>query len=121
MKSKQIIFLKAMLEEPTITSACKQAGITRKTAYAYMNDEEFKNELNKRRNECIDDTVRYFQSKLALCNKTLINIIENKKTSDQVKINAVNSVYMNCKAMTDSYQILNRIAELENRLKGQEK
>lgn len=113
MNSKQTAFLKAMLEESTITKAAAAAGINRKTAYRYLQSPDFQQELNRRRSEAISDTVRYLQGKLALCNETLIAIIENPDTGNQIKINACNSVYANCKAMTETAEIIARLEQIE--------
>ena len=120
MNAKQTAFLKAMLEESTITKASEKAGITRKTAYRYLADKEFSNELNQRRAECINDTVRYLQGKLALCGETLVKIIENPKIGAQVKINAVNAVYANCKSMTETAEILTRLESIETQIESGE-
>lgn len=113
MTGKQMQFLKTMLEESTISKAAQKAGITRKTAYNYLKGEEFQKELNYRRSECIKDTVRYLQGKLSLCNETLVAIVENPNTSDQIKINAINAIYTNCKSMTETAEIMTRLEQVE--------
>lgn len=120
MNTKQIAFLKAMLEESTISKACRRARINRTTGYKYLQDEEFKRELTRRRAECISDTVRYLQGKLTFCSETLVNIIENPKTSDQVKINAINAIYANCKAMTETSEIITRLEQIEESIEAGE-
>lgn len=120
MKGKQAAFMKALLEESTIRKAASKAGIAPATAYKYLKDPDFKKELDSKRNECITDTVRYLQSKLTLCSETLIKIIENPETSSQIKINAINAVYANCKAMTETGEIITRIEELEQIIEGGE-
>ena len=105
MTQKQIAFLQAMLEESTVLKASERAGISRSTAYKYLADEEFSKELNKRRNEAITDTVRYLQGKLGLCSEELIKIIEDEFSAPQVKINAINAVFTNCKALTDTGEV----------------
>ena len=114
MTGKETEFLKAMLEESTITKASKKAGISRKTAYSYLEKEEFKEELNRRRVESIEDTVRYLQGKLSLFNETLISIIENPRTADQVKINAMTLAYSICTRMTETLDITNRLQAIED-------
>lgn len=44
LRAKELDFLKAMLEESTITKASEKANISRKTAYSYLQKEEFKRE-----------------------------------------------------------------------------
>lgn len=120
MTGKQTQFLKAMLEESTISKAAERAGITRKTAYNYLRNKDFQKELNQRRGECINDTVRYLQGKLSLCNETLVSIIENPDTSDQIKINAINAIYTNCKSMTETAEIITRLEQVEELIESGE-
>lgn len=119
MTGKQMAFLKAMLEEPTITKAAEKAKIGRNTAYKYLKNPEFQKELNRRRSECINDAVRYLQGKLPLCSETLVKIIENPKTSDQVKVNAVNALCANCKAMTETADVIARLEQIEQSISEQ--
>lgn len=116
MKAKEMEFLKAMLEESTISKASEKARISRKTAYSYLQKEEFKRELNKRRMESIEDSVRYLQGKLSLFNETLISIIENPNTKDQIKVNAMTLAYSVCTKMTETLDITNRLEAIENSL-----
>ena len=115
MNAKQIKLLTALLDESTISKAAEKAGITRATAYKYLQDKAFQIELNRRRSECVGDAVRYLQSKLALCNETLVKIIKSDDTSDQVKINAINAIYTNVKGMIETADVLERLDELERK------
>lgn len=120
MTNKQIAFLKAMLEESTITKAAERAGITRNTAYKFLADKTFSEELKKRRTECINDTVRYLQGKLSMCSETLVEIIENPDTNAQIKINAVNAIYATCKSMTETAEIITRLDQIEKLIESSE-
>lgn len=120
MTAKQTAFLKAMLEESTISKAVKAAGISRDTAYKYLKDPSFKAELDKRRSECLNDTVRFLQTKLTLCSEQLISIIEKEDTSDQVKINAINTVFANFKAMAETADIVTRLEQIEKLIEAGE-
>lgn len=51
---KQHKFLTAMLEEQSIDAAAKTARITRATAYKYLDDDEFRKELQAARRTIID-------------------------------------------------------------------
>jgi len=113
MSTKQMRLLEALLTEPTITRAAEKACIDRKTAYKYLRNEEFKAELDRRRSECISDTVRYLQGNLSLCNETLIKIIKNPKTAPQIKINAINTVYQNCRGLTELVELSTLLEEME--------
>lgn len=116
MTAKQTAFLKAMLEESTVSKAAQKAGIARDTAYRYLKNPAFMAELTRKRSECINDAVRFLQGKLTFCSETLVQIIENPKTADQVKINAINAIFMNCKALTETAEILERLQQIETNL-----
>lgn len=120
MTGKQAKFLKSMLEESTISKAAEKAGITRKTAYNYLKNKDFKKELNRRRGELVNDAVRYLQGKLSLCNETLVSMIENPDTSNQIKINAINAIYTNCKSMTETAEIITRLEQVEEIIESRE-
>lgn len=115
--TKKERFMLAMLENPTVTKAIQSAGISRTMAYKYLKDEDFKQELERRRNEAVSDAVNYLQSNLTRCAEVLIDIVNNQRVPPQVRINAVNSVFTNAKAMTESVDFLLRVVELEKRTK----
>ena len=50
----------------------------------------------------------------------LMDIIKDPKTSPQVKINAINSIFSNCNKLTETNDILVKIADIEQRLIEQE-
>lgn len=54
LNPKQQRFLVALLEERTIEAAIKRVGISPKTAYRYMDDLEFKQELQRARRKVVD-------------------------------------------------------------------
>ena len=117
MTSKQIKFLTALLEESTISKAAVKAQISRKTAYKYLRDKEFQDALNQAKDSYINDAVRYLQSKLSMCNEVLMEIIENPNTKDQIRINAINTVYTNCRNMTEANDILSRLGQIEDSMR----
>ena len=113
MNKKQEKFLQALLIESTITSAAKKAGISHSTAYRFLKDAEFKKELNKAKSECITDTIRYLQGNLTACSEALIKIVKNPATADQVRINAINTVFQNCKSLIETCEVEERMLKLE--------
>lgn len=113
MNNRKNKFLVALLEESSITKAAEKAGISRPTAYKFLKDPDFQAELSERKSETIDGCIRYLQGKLALCNETLISIIEDPTTAPQVKINAINSVFATVKSMTETAELLEMSEKVE--------
>lgn len=120
MNQKQMSFLQALLTQPNISAAAKKAGISRSTAYKYLNNEEFKAELRKSQDECISDTVRFLQGKLAICSARLAKIAVDPATPSQVAINACNAIFTACKNLTETNEIMVRLQQLEELLKSAE-
>lgn len=120
MNKKQMNFLQALLTEPTVTAAIKTAGISRSTAYRYLEDADFKRELQKAKGECISDTIRYLQGRYTRCAQHLVRIIEKQDTPDQVRINAINTVFQNCKNLIDACEIEERMRQIEELLQEKE-
>lgn len=120
LEDKYIKFIDTYLSSKSITETCKKLDITRSTAYRYLKEENVKAEIDKRRGELINDTTLYLQDSLQECSKILMDIIKDPKTSPQVKINAINSIFNNCNKLTETNDILTKIASIEERLAEQE-
>lgn len=116
MNAKQAKLLQEMLEQPTITAAANAAGISRNTAMKYLKEPEFQEELNKARSECLKETVTFLQGNLKHCSNRLMKIIKDPETSPQVAINAINSVFSNCRGLTETYEIIERMEKIEEAL-----
>lgn len=121
LTDKQVKFIDAYLSSKSVTEACNKLKISRSNAYKqYLNDPIVKAEISKRRSELLSDTTLYLQDKLTECSKTLIEIIKDKKTPPQVKVNAINSIFTNFNKLAETTDIMAKLTELENRLAEQE-
>ena len=63
---------------------------------------------------------KYLQDKLKECSQALMDIVRSTTASPQVKINAINSIFSNCNKLTETNDILTKLAEIEERLAEQE-
>lgn len=120
LEDKYIKFIDAYLSSKNLTETCKKLKITRSTAYRYLREDKVKAEIDKRRGELINDTTLYLQDSLQECSKQLMDIVKDPNTSPQVKINAINSIFNNCNKLTETNDILTKIASIEERLAEQE-
>ena len=120
LEDKYIKFIDTYLNSKSITETCKKLNITRSTAYRYLKEENVKAEIDKRRGELINDTTLYLQDSLQECSRQLMEIIKDPNTTPQVKINAINSIFNNCNKLTETNDILTKIASIEERLAEQE-
>ena len=120
LTEKQLKFIDTYLKSKSITDTCKKLNIARSTAYTYLKDPNVKTEMDKRRSDLISDTTLYLQDSLKECSKTLMDIIKDEKTPSQTKINAINSIFNNCNKLTETNDILTKLADIEEKLKEQE-
>ena len=120
LNDKQTKFIDTYLNSKSITETCKKLNITRSTAYRYLKEDSVKAEIDKRRSLLINDTTLFLLDSLQECSKQLMEIIKSPNTSPQVKINAINSVFSNCNKLTETNDILIKLADIEERLAEQE-
>lgn len=116
LNDKQLKFIDAYFKEQSIDKVCKKLDITRATYYNYFNDDAVRQEINRLRQEQLSSTTNYLQSELIECSKILMDIVRDKETTAQVKINAINSIFNNCNKLTEQVDILTKINDLEQRL-----
>ena len=113
MNVKKTKFLQALLTEPTLSAAAEKVPISRTTAYAYLEDPEFEAELTRRKTESVEDALRYLQGKLSMCSAVLIDIIQNPDVANQVKLNAIQLVFNQVKAMTETAEVMRMAPQVE--------
>lgn len=120
LSDKQLKFIDAYFQEQSINDICNKLNITRATYYNYLNDDAVKQEISKNRYNLLSTTTDYLQSCLNECSKELMQIIKDKDTSPQIRINAINSIFSNCTKLTEQVDLLDKISTLEDKLKEQE-
>lgn len=122
MKSKQIKFLSELLQTGTVSEAIKNTGVSSSTAYKWMKEPEFKNELQKRKTEMLEEVSTTMQIGFSEAVTELMKIIKNPKTAPQVKINAIDTLFRNARPIIEEVDILNRLQALEeiNHAEGDE-
>lgn len=113
---QQTKFIDIYCKSKNITETANEMGISRTKCYNYLNDKEVKNELEKINNETIRDTTNYLRDNLLECSKTLMDIIKDPNTSNQIRINAINSVFANTIKLNDQLNVIDKINELEGRI-----
>ena len=118
MTKKQIVFLAELLQCGTIKEAYQNAGISEATAYRWMReDKEFKEELQKRKTEMLNDVSITMQVGFSDAVNELMEIIRKPDVSDQVKINAIDCLFRNARPIIEEVDILNRLQAVEESLK----
>lgn len=118
--SKRDKLLEGMLLYPTTTKAIEYANISTSTAYKYLRDKTFQNELRNRKNEILKSVTNYLQQSLSIGAEELVNIIKSKNVNAQIKIYAINTLFSISKNLIEMNDIIDKIEQIEDRLKEYE-
>ncbi len=86
-KQQQLIL--ALITEPTQEKACEVVGISRRTLYNYMRDEDFMMDYKKATNNVIDDTIIELRSAMRNGASELNRIINSDTEPTEVKLKAI--------------------------------
>lgn len=121
LTQKQQKFLKAMMEEQSVSEAAKTAGVSHTTAYKYLDDETFKAELQRARRKAIDG----ISHRLRKLGNDAINTLRDNLTDAEATPATKNSTAkIILEFIYRSHELENvteRIDEMERRLEETEK
>lgn len=104
----------AFLKYDKLSDIIEETGLSRNTVAKYRDDPHLQEILADRRMEMIKSSVNKMQSSMNECVDVLQSIICNEEVSPQTRINAVQIMLNQCKAWTETTDILERLKALEN-------
>jgi hypothetical protein len=114
---KQSNFIECYIKHNgNISTTCKDLNITRQTAYIYLKNKDIKDEIEKKQQEIMQETLIKMQNNLTKATDELMKIIECKNTNDNVKINAINSLFNNWNKVFNDREIMQKIKDLEDKI-----
>ena len=113
LSQKQNNFLNALLMSGNVSKAAQKAGVSRSSAFKWLKDPVFIDEMNSRNAETARDCMLYLKSKLTMCAETLVGIIESNETNVAVKLQAIQTVFSNAEKLSDQFEIAAKLDELE--------
>lgn len=111
---KQEVALAVLQTTPNISEAARTSGLARSTLHKYLSDPEFKAELFRRKSEQLEEGTAVLRSGLKDSAEELLRIIRKDSTSDQVKINAINTLFAYLARYSELVDVVGRLEELSN-------
>lgn len=117
ISSNQEKFIEAYLVDSNISRISKKMKISRPTIYSYLNNEEVKSELLRRKKEIIEETNSFLRNNLLKASEELVNIITEFTTSDSTRLQAINSLFNINQKLTETIDIEERIENIEAKIK----
>lgn len=103
----------AFLHCQTDQQIVKATGLSRRTVYRYRRDPELQRILQERRAAWVSDAAHRMQAGLCDAADALTSIIRDPETPRQVRVNASNALCSQCRALTETADILQRLQRLE--------
>jgi len=104
----------AFLKYDKLSDIIEETGLSRNTVAKYRDDPHLQEILANRRVEIIKSSVNKMQASMNECVDVLQSIIRDKEVSPQTRVNAVQIMLNQCKAWTETTDILERLKALEN-------
>lgn len=117
ISSNQEKFIEAYLVDSNISRISKKMKISRPTIYSYLNNEEVKSELLRRKKEIIEETNSFLRNNLLKASEELVNIITEFTTSDSTRLQAINTLFNINQKLTETIDIEERIEKIEAKIK----
>lgn len=103
----------------TIEEACERAGISRNTFYEWLKEPQFKSELEKLRNEIVNEAVNHLKITSTKAAKTLGDLLE-RDDSPAVQRAAANDVLGHVMKFMELKELEDRLADIERHIGRQQ-
>ncbi len=103
----------------TIEEACERAGISRNTFYEWLKEPQFKLELDRLRNEIVNEAVNHLKITSTKAAKTLGDLLE-RDDSPTVQRAAANDVLGHVMKFMELEELEDRLADIERHMGRQQ-
>ena len=91
----------------------KHTGLSDTTVRRYRKDPAFQAVLTERRDAMLAQVTDKLRSALIPAADTLMETLQSKTASDQVRINAANAIFTHARALIETQELLSRVEKLE--------
>ena len=114
---RQLHVLPFLIVNPTVDVASKESGVSAKQIFEWLNQPLFRSELERRKNEAVNDAVDRLKATASKATDTLVYLLDNAQ-SDSVKHRvAVDLLNMTLRFM-EFKDMETRLRKLEEALEG---
>jgi hypothetical protein len=114
--TKQLKAIPKILAARTYDEGCKAAGISKATFYTWMQDEAFKAELERRRNELVETAFAMVTQNVEKAVSTLVALLD--AADDRVKRLTANDIIATFLKQKELAEFEERIAAIEAQLEA---
>ena len=113
---RQMKLLAALVCNPDIQLACKAAGLSRTTAYTWLKQPAFEQELRRQRDAVLSEALAGVKTLAARAVAELARLMD--ATDDRLRRQACNDILAHALRFRDIEDLERRLADLEKQLKN---
>jgi DUF1680 family protein len=106
-----------LLAAPSIEEGCKRARISKATVYQWLKDQNFRQELKRRRDAIIEQALDSLKANLSQASETLVKHLNS--TRENISIRAAESIIDFVQKAIEHEELEKRIEALEFRIAQQ--
>ena len=114
---RQLHILPFLISNPTVEIAAKQSGVSAKQIFDWLNQPIFRQELENKKNEVVNQAVDRLKLTASKACDTLINLLDNAQSDSLKHRVAVDMLNMTLKFM-EFRDVEQRLRKLEDTIKG---
>lgn len=111
--NKADLILGALLTHSTVREAAKALSMPESTIYCWLRKPGFKAKYNATKSEMLQQSTLFLQSKVPEAINIVGEIMKDKKTPPQIKVNACRTILEYAVKLTEQVDILPRLETLE--------
>jgi AcrR family transcriptional regulator len=114
LTARQARVIPYLLAAPSFEEGCKRAGVSKTTAYTWLKEEIFRQELKRQRDELIERALNSLKANIAKATETLVKHLDSKR--ENISIRAAESIISFAQKAIEFENLEKRIEALEERL-----
>ena len=110
---KDELIIAALISNPTVKAASAVCGVSQTQIYARLRQPAFKKKYDAARREMLEQSTAYIQGIVSEAIKTMYDVMKDPDASQQVRLNAADTITRNSLKLTEQNDILTQLAELK--------
>ena len=115
LSPKQHVAINALLAQSGVDSAAKQAGVTQRTLYRWLDEPAFRFVLNSALDKSLDAAARGLVRLTEKAIRTVENVLDDSELHPATRLRAADMVLVNVLKLFELRTLAQRVAALEDR------
>jgi hypothetical protein len=114
LTARQTRVIPYLLDASSIEEGCKRARVSKVTVYAWLKQENFRQQLKRQRDELIERALDNLKANVSKATETLVNLLSSK--SEPIRARAAEDIIEFAQKAIEHEELEKRIEALEARI-----